>query len=76
MGFENYQIFAQNPKVLAYVFSENHYFATKTDRNSVFYGRDPYIPDWLYIMVLYMTFYMFLKNSNFHLKSIGVSLRF
>jgi hypothetical protein len=59
MGFENYQIFAQNLKVLAYGFSENHYFAIKTDRNSVFYGRDPYILDWLYIMVPYMTFYMF-----------------
>jgi hypothetical protein len=48
MGFENFQNFAQNPNVLAYGFSENHYFATKTDRNSLFYGRDPYILDWLW----------------------------
>jgi hypothetical protein len=64
MGFENYQIFAQNLKVLAYGFSENHYFAIKTDRNSVFYGRDPHISDRFYTMVMYMSFYVF---SKFHI---------
>jgi hypothetical protein len=41
-------IFNQNPYVLPYDFRENQHFATKTDQNSVFLGRDPRIPDWLY----------------------------
>jgi hypothetical protein len=37
----------------------------KTDRNSVFYGRDPHIPNWLYIMVSYMILYGFKKIEIF-----------
>jgi hypothetical protein len=35
------QIFAQNLYVLAYGFTENRQFMTKTDRNSVYVGRHP-----------------------------------
>jgi hypothetical protein len=45
--------------VLAYGISENRQFAAKTDRNSIFLGRDPHIPDRLYIVVSYMSFYWF-----------------
>jgi hypothetical protein len=62
--------------VLAYDFTENHQFATKTERTSVFLGREPHIPDRLYIMVLYMSFYEFSYISNFRSKSIGVGLWF
>ena len=41
MGFEKFHIFAQNPKVLAYGFTENCQFGAKTDQNSVFPGRAP-----------------------------------
>jgi hypothetical protein len=51
--------------MLVYGFTENHQFTIKTDRNSVFLGRDPHIADRLYIMVSYMSFYGFLKKSNF-----------
>jgi hypothetical protein len=34
----------------------------KTDWNSVFFGRDPHIPGRLYIMVLDISFYVFLKS--------------
>jgi hypothetical protein len=59
MGFQKIKIFAQNPNVLAYGFSENHQLGAKSNRNSVFLGRDPHIVDRLYIMVLYMSFYEF-----------------
>jgi hypothetical protein len=48
----------------------------KTDRNSIYLGRGPYIPDRLYIMVMYLSFYRFLKNLKFGLKFKGVSLRY
>jgi hypothetical protein len=48
----------------------------KTDRNSIFLGRDRHMMDRLYITVPYISFYGFWKNSNFRSKSIGVSLRF
>jgi hypothetical protein len=48
----------------------------KTDRNSIFHGRDPHIPDWLYIMVSYMILYGFKKIQNFRPKSIGIGLQF
>jgi hypothetical protein len=57
--------------VLAHSFTKNHQFVKKTDQNSVFHGPDPYILDWLYIMILYMSFYGFSKFSNFRSKSIG-----
>jgi hypothetical protein len=59
MGFQNFEIIAQSPKLLAYGFTVNRQLPAKTDRNSVFHSRDPHIPDWLYIMVPYMSFYGF-----------------
>jgi hypothetical protein len=75
MGFEKFHIFARNPKVLAYCFTENWQFGTKTDRNSVFLGRDPRIVNRLSITVSYFNFYGFWKISHFFSKSKG-SLRF
>jgi hypothetical protein len=40
-------------------FSENRQFATKPDRNFIFFGRDPHILDRLYIAEQYMSFYAF-----------------
>jgi hypothetical protein len=74
MGFQISQIFAHNPWVLAYGFSENCQFPQKLTE-TVFLGRDPHIMDQLYIMVPYMSFYGFLKFSNFCPKSLGVILR-
>jgi hypothetical protein len=51
--------------VLAYGFTKNPQFATKTDRNSVFLVRDPHTPDRLYLMVSYMCFYKFFKIQIF-----------
>ena len=76
MGFEKFNIFARNPKVLAYGFTENCQFGAKTDRNSVFLIRDPRIANWISIMVPYFNFYGFWKISYFCSKSNGVSLRF
>jgi hypothetical protein len=45
MGFQLIQIFAQNPNVLDYDFTEDRHFAAKTYRNSLFLGRDPQILD-------------------------------
>jgi hypothetical protein len=61
--------------VVAYDFTKNRQFGAKTDWNSVFIGRDPYIVDRLYIIALYIHFMDF-KKSNFCSKSIVVSLRF
>jgi hypothetical protein len=54
--------------VLAYGFSENYKFTEKTDRNSVFIGREPHILDRLHIMVTYISFYGFLKKIKISLK--------
>jgi hypothetical protein len=62
--------------VLVNGFSKNRQFGAKTVQNSVFLGRDPHIADRLYITAPYMSFDQFWKNSNFHSKSVGVSLRF
>jgi hypothetical protein len=59
MGFEKFNIFARNPKVLAYGFTENCQFGAKTDRNSVFHGQDPRIVNRLSVMVPYFNFYGF-----------------
>jgi hypothetical protein len=48
----------------------------KTDRTSVFISREAHSLDRLYIMVMNINFYRFLKNSNFDSKSKGVSLQF
>jgi hypothetical protein len=45
MGFKKIQMFAQNSYVLAYGFTKNHQFMTKTDLNSIFLGHDPCILD-------------------------------
>jgi hypothetical protein len=45
MGFKKIQIFAQNPMVSTYGFTEDDQLAAKPDQNSVFLGRDPHIPD-------------------------------
>jgi hypothetical protein len=50
--------------VLAYDFTENQQFVTKTDRNNVFLGRDPHIADRLYRTVPYMSFFA-LKKIKF-----------
>jgi hypothetical protein len=55
-GFLKNQISAQNPLVLAFDFIEKHYFVAKTDSNTVFLVREPHIPDWLCIMVVYINF--------------------
>jgi hypothetical protein len=74
--FKNSQTFTQKTSVLRYGFTVNHQFAAKTDRNSVFFGRDPYITDRLSITVLYMNFNGFWKIPNFCSKSIHISLWF
>jgi hypothetical protein len=58
-GFEKFHIFAQNPKVLAYGFTENGQFEAKTDQNSIFLGHDPRIANRLSIKVSYFNFYGF-----------------
>jgi hypothetical protein len=62
--------------VLAFGFTEKRKFVAKTDRNSIFYGREAHIPCRLHIMVMYRKFYRFLKNLNFGSKSKVVSLLF
>jgi hypothetical protein len=62
--------------VLAYGSTENCQFGAKTDRNSVFLGRDPRMKNRLSITVPYFNFCGFWKFSQFCLKSNGVSLRF
>jgi hypothetical protein len=57
--FKKIHIFDQNPRVLAYGFTENCQFGAKIDRNSVFLGRDPRIANRLSIMVPYFYFYRF-----------------
>ena len=59
MGFEKIHIFAQNPKVLAYSFTENCQFGAQTDLDAVFLCRDPRIVNRLSITVLYLNFYGF-----------------
>jgi hypothetical protein len=76
MGFEKIHIFAQNPWVLACGFTENCQFGAKTDRNSVFLGRDTRIANRLSITVPYFNFYGFQKISHFCSKSMGVIVRF
>jgi hypothetical protein len=62
--------------LLVFCFIGKRQFAAKTDRNSVFLGREAHIPNWLYIMVLYNFFYRLSNIWNFDLKSNGVSIWF
>jgi hypothetical protein len=67
-SFTEYRQFCSKncwPSVLRKIMS----LAAKTDRNFVFFGRDPHIPDRLYIMILYMNFMCF-KNFKFLFKII------
>jgi hypothetical protein len=54
--------------MLAYGFTKNHQFGTKTDRNSVFLGPDPHNVDGLYITVMYMSFMGFEQKIKYSLK--------
>jgi hypothetical protein len=72
MGFKKIQNFTQNLYVLAYSFTENHQFTVKTDRNSVFLGREAYILNRLYIMVPYMSFYRFQKKNQILVQNSSV----
>jgi hypothetical protein len=47
--------------VLAFGFTEKCQFVVKPGRNSIFLGCEEYIPNRLYIMVLYTSFYFFKK---------------
>jgi hypothetical protein len=68
MGFENFHIFARNPWVLAYDFTENCMFVAKTDRNSIFLDRDPpYCESVIYNDPVFQ-FLQVLKNFTFLLK--------
>jgi hypothetical protein len=62
--------------MLDYSFTEKRRFVPKTGRSSVFLYHESHIPDQLYIIVVYIGFYGFLKNLNFGSKYKGVSLRF
>jgi hypothetical protein len=75
-GFENFHIFARNPWVLAYVFTENCQFAAKTDQNSVFLGHEPSYSESVIYNAPVFQFLRVLKNFTFCSKSKGVSLRF
>jgi hypothetical protein len=72
-GFWKISHFARNPKVLAYGFTKNCQFGAKTDRNSVFHGRDPRIANRLSITVPYFNFYGIWKIPHFCSKSKGVA---
>jgi hypothetical protein len=74
--FEKFHIFARNPNVLAYSFTENCQFGAKSDQDSVFLSYDPRIANLLSITVPYFNFHGFWKFSHFCSKSVGVSLRF
>jgi hypothetical protein len=52
--------------VLAFSFIKKHQFAIKTNRNSLFLGRETHILDQLYIIVLYISFYEFKKIKFWH----------
>jgi hypothetical protein len=56
-------------------FTEITTLGAKTYWNSVFFGRDPHILDWLYIAGPYMSFFKFWK-IDFFSKSIYVILQF
>jgi hypothetical protein len=62
-GFKKILILAQNPKVLAFSFTEKCHFVTKIELNYVFLGRETHILELLFIMVLYIIFMGFRKNQ-------------
>jgi hypothetical protein len=48
----------------------------KADQNSVLLGPEGHIPDWLYIIVLYISFYGFKKNQFFDQNPKGLAFCF
>jgi hypothetical protein len=48
---------AQNPKLLAFDFTQKRHFMTKIDQNSIFFCREAHIPDQLYITFMHISFY-------------------
>jgi hypothetical protein len=68
--------FCLKSKGISLRFYENCQIGAKTDRNSVFLGRDTHIPNLLSITLPYFNFYGFWKISHLCSKSKGVSLRF
>jgi hypothetical protein len=64
-GFWKISHFCSKSKGVAYGFTENRQFGAKTDRNSVFLGRDPRIANRLSITVPYMNLYVFKKIHIF-----------
>jgi hypothetical protein len=56
MSFKKNQISAQITKGLEFGFTEKRQFAQKTDQNSVFHNCKAEIPNWLHIMVMYISF--------------------
>jgi hypothetical protein len=54
--FKKNQISAQTLKVLAFGFTVKHQFVGKPDRKSIFLDHEAYIPDQLYIIVMYISF--------------------
>jgi hypothetical protein len=75
-GFWKFSHFCSKSKCVSLRFYRNCQFGAKTNRNSVFLGRDPRIANRLSITVPYFNFYGFWKFSHFCSKSMGVSLRF
>jgi hypothetical protein len=56
------QFLSQNPKGLAFGFTEKHQFVAKTGWNSRFLGCKVKIPDRIHIIVPYIRFYNFKKK--------------
>jgi hypothetical protein len=75
-GFWKFSHFCSKSKGVSLRFYRNCQFGAKTNRNSIFLGRDPRIANRLSITVPYFNFYGFWKFSHFCSKSMGVSLRF
>jgi hypothetical protein len=73
MGFEKYQVSAQNPKRLAFSFTENFIYAMKTGGKFVFRPHEVNILARLDITVLY-TIFSFLKISSFSSKLKDICL--
>jgi len=76
MGFEKFNIFARNPKVLAYGFTENCQFGGKNrSKLCISWSRPPYCKSVIYNGPIFQ-FLRVYKISHFCSKSKGVSLWF
>jgi hypothetical protein len=76
MGFNFFQISAQNQNGLAFGFTQKHRFATKTNRNNEFLRRKAQNLDRLRIMLMYIRFYVFKKNQISAQNSKGLAFGF